>query len=682
MENIVELQSQQELAQKIVRKLSGMERVVLLSGVKGSGRSTICHVVAEKADDKMQVIFLPCNSSLSKENLRELLLQQMFPEKQLSCNCPLTETLHNIDAANLNALIIADDIDDVPLEFLREINSLAVELSGKLAFLGVCESESAKAAGGIFNVEPLEVPPLEAKECIFLCREYLSSQNKMAVFEGQWERLPTVFKSKPYTPAAVFAAVDAFDGENGEKLEQERLGTDKSADNKEGSSRKGSKWPYLLLLIALIGGAVYYFSDKEKEEVKTEPAVTVPEEKIPEATVDNGALNEKIAEGIEVHGKDSKLENEFVISGEVLDRIEESAGTKAVVNPLPNAAVSDKSADSAASSAVDKKADAIKTSDEDKKEQAEGKDVFVLEIKDDETKTSSSALPQENTVVLDAQSSAAVKSQDAVKQVEQAVNAEPDAVKKKIDEGDLKSSGTDDKQKVRQESSVTVQNDKEAVLASASDDNFKSTTVIDGNALDEIENALTKAEETEKNSAEEVNEAVKPNPEVFPEKNEPAAIAAEQDKTVKSSKLTAESKVKSEGFPKASGSALKKSSQVKKRGYSADKILRLDRIPFTGEAIPGAIAEIALKDNSHYTVQVVSAYSRVRAVEVSAGVRGRYWIYETLRNNRPWYVLINGDYATAAEARAAIKRLPHALKLSGPFIKTFSQVKFEMDKKQ
>ena len=182
--------------------------------------------------------------------------------------------------------------------------------------------------------------------------------------------------------------------------------------------------------------------------------------------------------------------------------------------------------------------------------------------------------------------------------------------------------------------------------------------------------------------AEEVNEAVKPNPEVFPEKNEPAAIAAEQDKTVKSSKLTAESKVKSEGFPKASGSALKKSSQVKKRGYSADKILRLDRIPFTGEAIPGAIAEIALKDNSHYTVQVVSAYSRVRAVEVSAGVRGRYWIYETLRNNRPWYVLINGDYATAAEARAAIKRLPHALKLSGPFIKTFSQVKFEMDKKQ
>ena len=125
-----------------------------------------------------------------------------------------------------------------------------------------------------------------------------------------------------------------------------------------------------------------------------------------------------------------------------------------------------------------------------------------------------------------------------------------------------------------------------------------------------------------------------------------------------------------------------KSSQVKKRVPVIDKTLRFDRIPFTGEAIPGAVAEIALKDNSHYTVQVVSAYSRVRAVEVSAGVKGRYWIYETIRNNRPWYVLINGDYATASEAQAAINRLPRALKASGPFIKKFSQVKFEMDKKQ
>ena len=71
MENIVELQSQQELAQKIIRKLSGIDPVVLLCGDEGSGRSTVCHLVAEKTDDKMQVIFLPCNSSLSKENLRE-----------------------------------------------------------------------------------------------------------------------------------------------------------------------------------------------------------------------------------------------------------------------------------------------------------------------------------------------------------------------------------------------------------------------------------------------------------------------------------------------------------------------------------------------------------------------------------------------------------------------------------
>lgn len=684
MENVVELQSQQELAQKIVRKLSGMESIVLLSGAKGSGRSTICHVVAEKADDKMQVIFLPCDSSLSKENLRELLLQQMFPEKKLSCDCPLTESISNVDTANLNALIIADDIDDVPLEFLREINTLAAELSGKLSFLGVCETESAKAAGGIFNVEPLEVPPLDSKECIFLCREYLSSQNKMAVFEGKWEQLPSVFKSKPYTPAAVFSTVDAFDKESKEKSEQEHLGTDKSADNKEGSAKKSSKWPYLLLLLALIGGAVYYFGDKETEEIKTEPAVVVPEEeKIPEAVVDDGALNEKIAEGIEVEGKDTKLQNELVISGDVLEQIEESTGGTAAVNPLQNAAAKTKDADSAAS-LEDKKVQTAPALDAGKKDEAkadqtEGKDVFVLKIKDkdDTAQPFSSAASQGNTAVSTSDSAAAAKSQDAVKQVEQEGNADPDAFKKKIDEGEPKIAGADsDTAKVRQESSLTAQKEPETVLSVASDHTFKSTTVIDDKTLDEIDNALTKAGEAQKNSAYEVNEDVKQNP--APVK----AMAAPADKTEKSSQVTAGEKVKPEVSSKEPVRAANKSTQVKKRVQRGDKILRFDRIPFTGEAIPGGVAEIAFKDDSHYTVQVVSAYSRVRAVEVSAGVRGRYWIYETQRNNRPWYVLINGDYATAAEARAAIKRLPQALKLSGPFIKKFSQVKFEMDKKQ
>lgn len=678
MENIVELQSQQELAQKIIRKLSGIDPVVLLCGDEGSGRSTVCHLVAEKTDDKMQVIFLPCNSSLSKENLRELLLQQLFPEEKLPCDYPLTETLLKINTVNLKALIIADDIDDVPLEFLREINTLVKELSGRLLFLGVCVTESAKAASGIFNIEPLEVPPLDYKECIFLSREYLSGQNKMEVFEGHWDRLPTLFKSKLYTPAAVFSTVDAFEDDVA-KAGRERFSVNESvAPKEESSAKKSSKWPYLLLLLLLIGGGAYYFIDKD--EVKTQPAAVESNEKVPEVTVDAGVLNEQIKEGIEVEGKKTQLQNELVISGDALEKIEESSVNQAAVNHLlKETAVNSESSDGERSkdnisAAGDEKAkDAFNrqaggnTYLPDKESSAAGKSSDVdnaikspaektkdsFQQVEDKTAENFSAVPsQESAVVLSPVDTLTVKKQDAVEQVTQ---------------------------EVKEEESVSSSNEQLPSLSSAADSNYKNATVIESKALEEIDKSLSITKDTDVN--------LTTGSEICPETTYSAkTVKDETNKTAEISDVIDRNEVKG-GTSQTSQAkdavvSSNKSSQVKKRVPVIDKTLRFDRIPFTGEAIPGAVAEIALKDNSHYTVQVVSAYSRVRAVEVSAGVKGRYWIYETIRNNRPWYVLINGDYATASDAQAAINRLPRALKASGPFIKKFSQVKFEMDKKQ
>ena len=744
MENIVELQSQQELAQRIIRKLSGIEPVVLLCGETGSGRSTVCHLAAEIADDKMQVIFLPCNSSLSKENLRELLLQQLFPEENVACNYPLTETLLKVDVTNLKALIIADDIDDVPLEFLREVNTLVEELSGKLLFLGVCAAESAKAASSIFNVEPIEVPPLDYKECIFLSREYLASQNKMEVFEGHWDKLPTLFKSKIYTPAAVFATVDGFDEDTVAKTGRERFSADESAVRKDESSAKSSsKWPYLLILAALVGGGAYYFMDKDEAKPQTS---VVEEEKVPEATVDGGALNEKIDEGIEVEGKDSQLQNELVISGDALEKIEESSINKASINTSPknddatasgdgsstgsskeiSAAVTggekegnqkDAAKDSSSSDSVsfgDEKAEPVpakqessevslpeKESDDVKKPiaadnadqdgalPAEKADAVLQQVKDEVAKTSQSAASQAASVALPAVSAVTSKAQDAVEQVKQEVKETQSAIKEAVDDGVQKVDDLKDEinKEVKEVSSVLDQEEKTQVSVLVLEDKSQNISKEESALIEEKDNLLNNEKEASENLVKEVKEEIKPEPEVCPEITTPAEAGNEAvEKTAGTSHVIDRSEVKHRvsqtGPVKAVITSSNKNVQAKKRVPAIDKTLRFDRIPFTGEAIPGAVAEIALKDNSHYTVQVVSAYSRARAVEVSAGVKGRYWIYETVRNNRPWYVLINGDYSSASEAQAAVNRLPRALKASGPFVKKFSQVKFEMDKKK
>lgn len=103
-----------------------------------------------------------------------------------------------------------------------------------------------------------------------------------------------------------------------------------------------------------------------------------------------------------------------------------------------------------------------------------------------------------------------------------------------------------------------------------------------------------------------------------------------------------------------------------------------EKLPFTGMAIPGSSDEILRKNGGHYTLQVVAGSNRQKVVDSSAALVDRYWIYETVRNGRPWYVLITGDYLSRNEALAAAKRLPAAVRAARPFAKSFATVQQEM----
>ncbi len=107
-------------------------------------------------------------------------------------------------------------------------------------------------------------------------------------------------------------------------------------------------------------------------------------------------------------------------------------------------------------------------------------------------------------------------------------------------------------------------------------------------------------------------------------------------------------------------------------------VVRPDNVPFSGEAIPGGSSELNLKNQAHFTVQVVSGSSKDNVIEVSAGLRGRYWIYETVHEGRPWYVLITGEYPTREAALDAAAKLPSYVRGAKPFPKSFATVMDEI----
>lgn len=94
--------------------------------------------------------------------------------------------------------------------------------------------------------------------------------------------------------------------------------------------------------------------------------------------------------------------------------------------------------------------------------------------------------------------------------------------------------------------------------------------------------------------------------------------------------------------------------------------------------IPGAASELSSINPKHYTLQVSAGRSRAPLLQVADFVDGRYWIYQTTREGKPWYVLIMGDFLTAKEAMAKVSLLPQKIRKTGPFAKRFSKVQQEM----
>ncbi len=85
---------------------------------------------------------------------------------------------------------------------------------------------------------------------------------------------------------------------------------------------------------------------------------------------------------------------------------------------------------------------------------------------------------------------------------------------------------------------------------------------------------------------------------------------------------------------------------------------------------------IARRDPNRFTVQLLAGADEaaLRLYARRNGMTSMSAIYRTLRNGQPWFALVHGDFASAADARTAVATLPEVWQQNSPWIRKFDDV--------
>ncbi|CAG9428357.1 SPOR domain-containing protein [Providencia alcalifaciens] len=90
--------------------------------------------------------------------------------------------------------------------------------------------------------------------------------------------------------------------------------------------------------------------------------------------------------------------------------------------------------------------------------------------------------------------------------------------------------------------------------------------------------------------------------------------------------------------------------------------------------------DIRSASSRHYTLQLGSAASAEGLYEQARRHKlSNYLVYETVRNNRQWYVLVYGEYPSIRSAKHAIHNLPSAFQRDKPWVRSIQHVQSELN---
>ena len=93
----------------------------------------------------------------------------------------------------------------------------------------------------------------------------------------------------------------------------------------------------------------------------------------------------------------------------------------------------------------------------------------------------------------------------------------------------------------------------------------------------------------------------------------------------------------------------------------------------------GSVDSLKQKSSQRYTLQLLAGRNKsVLEALVRQHKLNPAWVYPRLIDGQPWFVLVQGDYVSAAQARTAVKGLASELQAAKPWPKPFGQVQKEI----
>ncbi len=607
-----------ECVKKIQSDLTYGEKFIFLTGNSGSGRTSVCEHIVNALDETYSPVFIPCNKEMTLDRLRHLFLQQAAPLDKWDETEPLYQSFKSLSIpVRQKLLVVIDNIDEVITTFSDEVCELFSQFQGQNRFSFLITSHPLWAQAKISSSINDKLGVREYEIPKLSIGESLEISRQLFTNAGLEKVYNVILPKLPN-------ALETCEGNLGKviKLTETFMADpievekDQQKQNVDKNTSEVKKHGSTGVFIAIICVVIVL-------------ACLIPV-----------FLGTNVVD--KITGKSSDASDNKQV--QVANPVDENSDSQKLTFGSDEKSQENVSEDPLAVSAgaiSDIKANGPKGNAKDAVND-EGALLPKIEggVEAEEVKATT-----KNSVTLQGEALEAIEGKGA---------------DSKSDDPRQRLAGSVNKKETKT-SSVQTKSADEKVSANTAD--TKELVVL------KRENSILYKEKIQK---------------------EDEAIAlkkkAEEDAALKLAKAQAQAKndlAKKELAKKSQTglSAEKKSTKentpvkIQKKNNNVVSGIKPNR---ASKAFAGLNSEIDSLNSNHYTLQVLAGTDKSSLERAATYVNGKYWIYSTVRNGRPWHVLITGDYASPRAAIEASKSLPASIRSAGPFAKTFDKVKNEM----
>lgn len=648
IEALASLESQKRFCHEIVQNVIDHESFILLSGDSGSGRTVICEQIVNDTDSKMRAIFIPCHKDMQLQRLRELFLQQLIPNSSFDTDLNLPDALLKAHIPyNHKILVVVDDVDSVVSAFYNELVALHEQFLGqaRFAFVLVCHplwaEEKLSHYTGKADISVMQMPALTIKEAMVLSRHMFALQNTMRIYNAISNKLPEALASAKGNISQIIAITEKLMKDpTAPQVSNEKVRKNGKVSMPKSGKKSGSVGIFVTIVCIIIVLACLipiflgssFFSSEDTNKTSSVQSQVANEDALvfdkgsqdfnKDFAMDDGLLPKNVPNGIDAQTTAPQTEHSVTLSGKELEKIEGGANGSAYPRGMGGSL-----------NANQQQIPVLRRGDN-----------FNHVNKNNNQATTAIDVPTEHTLIaapavppVDQNQVLANKLKESANELDKLAQAQAQAQSHSKAPAPAPQVSAKDRVALEQAAINKINQDREQARKNAlqSEQNAKQT------AANKQDKAPVKKEEAVKAPA------VAPTPARQPLKAGQVISLAEEQRQAKAAAAAA---AQAQARPQAAGN-----------GVEAD------------------IAQLKALSNNRFTIQIVSGSNRTNVSAAARGLTGRYWIVPSVRNGKPWYILMAGDYASREEASAAARNIPRSVSQGAtPFAKRVADAKAEI----